>query len=130
MVRYGQMIDSKTIGWYSANGNNQPRGTNYWTPENQSAYFPRPGIASTTGIGSLKYIDGSYAKIKNITLGYTFPKKLRKTLGLEQCRLYATAYNVFVLPFKSELKHSDPENNGSDTFPLYKTYLLGLNVSF
>ena len=40
MVRYGQMIDSKTIGWYSANGNNQPRGTNYWTPENQSAYFP------------------------------------------------------------------------------------------
>ena len=39
MVRYGQMIDSKTIGWYSANGNNQPRGTNYWTPENQSAYF-------------------------------------------------------------------------------------------
>ena len=130
MVRYGQMIDSKTIGWYSANGNNQPRGTNYWTPENQSAYFPRPGIASTTGIGSLKYIDGSYAKIKNITLGYTFPKKLCKTLGLEQCRLYATAYNVFVLPFKSELKHSDPENNGSDTFPLYKTYLLGLNVSF
>ena len=130
MVRYGQMIDSKTIGWYSANGNNQPRGTNYWTPENQSAYFPRPGIASTTGIGSLKYIDGSYAKIKNITLGYTFPKKLCKTLGLGQCRLYATAYNVFVLPFKSELKHSDPENNGSDTFPLYKTYLLGLNVSF
>ena len=127
MVRYGQMIDSKTIGWYSANGNNQPRGTNYWTPENQSAYFPRPGIASTTGIGSLKYIDGSYAKIKNITLGYTFPKKLCKTLGLEQCRLYATAYNVFVLPFKSELKQ---ENNGSDIPSRFKTYLLGLNVSF
>ena len=42
----------------------------------------------------------------------------------------ATAYNVFVLPFKSELKHTDPENNGSDTFPLYKSYLIGLNLSF
>ena len=130
MIRYGQMIDSKAIGWYSANNNNQPKGTKYWTPENQDAYFPRPGIASTTGIASLRYLDGSYAKIKNITLGYTFPKKLCKTLGLEKCRLYATAYNVFVLPFQSELKHTDPENNGSDSFPLYKTYLLGLNVSF
>ncbi len=71
-----------------------------------------------------------HAKIKNITLGYTFPNKLCKRLGIEKCRIYGTAYNVFVLPFKSELKHTDPENNGSDTFPLYKTYLLGLNVSF
>ena len=130
MLRYGQMIDSKTIGWYSTKNNNQPKGTDYWTPENQTAYFPRPGIASTTGIESLRYTDGSYAKIKNITLGYTFPNKLCKRLGIEKCRIYGTAYNVFVLPFKSELKHTDPENNGSDTFPLYKTYLLGLNVSF
>lgn len=34
------MIDSKTIGWYSTKNNNQPKGTDYWTPENQTAYFP------------------------------------------------------------------------------------------
>lgn len=130
IVRYGQMIDSKTIGWYSTKNNNQPTGTDYWTPENQSAYFPRPGIASTTGIESMRYIDGSYAKIKNVTLGYTVSKKICRYLGINKCRIYATAYNVFVLPFKSELKRTDPENNGSDTFPLYKTYLLGLNLSF
>ena len=130
IIRYGQMIDSKTIGWYSTKNDNQPRGTNYWTPENQNTYFPRPGIASTTGIESLRYIDGSYAKIKNVTLGYVLPKKICKTLGIGKCRVYATAYNVFVLPFKSELKHTDPENNGSDTFPLYKSYLIGLNLSF
>ncbi|MFR8552383.1 MAG: SusC/RagA family TonB-linked outer membrane protein [Bacteroides cellulosilyticus] len=32
MLRYGQMIDSKTIGWYSTKNNNQPKGTDYWTP--------------------------------------------------------------------------------------------------
>ena len=39
IIRYGQMIDSKTIGWYSTKNDNQPRGTNYWTPENQNTYF-------------------------------------------------------------------------------------------
>jgi TonB-linked SusC/RagA family outer membrane protein len=130
IIRYGQMIESKAIGWYTAGGNNQPAGVDYWTPENQGAYFPRPGIASTTGIESLRYVDGSYAKIKNITLGYTCPKKVCKALGLQKCRVYATAYNVFVLPFNSALKNTDPENNGSDSFPLYKTFLFGLNLSF
>ena len=130
IIRYGQMIDSKTIGWYSTKNDNQPRGTNYWTPENQNTYFPRPGIASTTGIESLRYIDGSYAKIKNVTLGYVLPKKICKTLGIGKCRVYATAYNVFVLPFKSELMHRYTEINGSYTFPLYKCYLIGLNLSF
>ncbi|NDW12837.1 TonB-dependent receptor [Bacteroides sp. 214] len=133
VLRWGQMIESKALGWFSAGSDNQPAGTKYWTPENQNTYFPRPGVyagIASTGIESLKFIDGSYAKIKNITLGYTVPRKWLKKIGVEKLRVYGTAYNSLILPFKSELKKTDPENNGSDTFPLYKEYVIGVNVSF
>lgn len=133
VMRWGQMIESKALGWFDAGGDNQPAGTKYWTPENENTYFPRPGVyrgIPTTGIESLKYIDGSYAKIKNITLGYTLPSKLLKKVGVERLRFYCTAYNTLIIPFKDALKNTDPENGGSDTFPLYKEYVIGFNLSF
>ena len=133
VMRWGQMIESKALGWFDAGEDNQPAGTKYWTPENEKAYFPRPGIynsVSSTGIESLKYIDGSYAKIKNITLGYTFPTKWLKRINIEKLRIYGTAYNTLIIPFEDALKNTDPENGGSDTFPLYKEYVIGINLSF
>ncbi len=131
MARYGQMIRSSLLGWYDAGSKNQPEGIDYWLPEtNEGAYFPRPGISNTTGISSLTYVDGSFIKIKNITLGYSLPDKLLKKAGITNLRVYATAYNPFIIPIKGVLKHTDPENNGSDTFPLYKTYVFGINFSF
>lgn len=131
MMRWGQMIESDLIGWYNAGGNNQPAGTKYWTPERQDAYFPRPGITQNTGVfNSYHYIDASYAKLKNITVAYNLPKKWLHRLGVQRARIYATAYNTLVFPFKSELKDTDPENNGSDTFPLYASYVVGVNLSF
>ncbi|WP_207426640.1 TonB-dependent receptor [Pedobacter sp. SYSU D00535] len=130
MIRWGQMINSSLLGWYRANDDGQPAGVDYWTPENQSAYFPRPGIASTSGIGSLKYVDGSFVKLKTLTLGYTLPEKIRSAAFMSNARIYATAYNPLVFTKEEKLKGTDPENNGSDTFPLYRTFVLGLNVSF
>ena len=130
MVRWGQMINSSLIGWYKANDDGQPAGVDYWTPENQSAYYPRPGIASTTGISSLRYVDGSFVKIKTITLGYTVPEKVRKATYMSRARIYATAYNPFVFTKEKAIKGTDPETDGSDTFPLYKSFIIGLNVSF
>ena len=101
MIRYGQMIDSKAIGWYSANNNNQPKGTKYWTPENQDAYFPRPGIASTTGIASLRYLDGSYAKIKNITLGLPFPRSCAKHWDLRSAAFTQQHIMYLYCPFRA-----------------------------
>lgn len=131
VARYGQMIDSKMIGWYNAGGDNQPAGIDYWKPEtNEGAYFPRPGIASTIGLESLRFVDGSYLKIKNITLGYTLPKNFLTKLGVQKARFYGTAYNMITIPFNSALKNTDPENDGSDTFPLYTTYVVGVNLTF
>ena len=130
MVRWGQMIRSSVLGWYKGNDDGQPAGVDYWTPENQGAYFPRPGIASTTGIASLTYLDGSFIKLKTISLGYSLPDKIKKNLLMSNARVYATAYNPFVFTKEDKLKGTDPENGGSDTFPLYSSFVFGINVSF
>jgi TonB-linked SusC/RagA family outer membrane protein len=131
MIRWGQMIQSDLTGWYDATtSNNQPAGSDYWTPEHQSAYFPRPGISSTLGIESLKYLDGSFVKIKNITLGYTLPQKVLKSIYMEKVRFYATAYNPIIFTKEKALKGTDPETNGSDNFPLFRTYVFGINIAF
>ncbi|MEA5429181.1 TonB-dependent receptor [Arcicella lustrica] len=130
MVRWGQTIQSKLLGWYRGNDEGQPAGIDYWTPENQGAYFPRPGVGSTTGIASLTYVDGSFVKLKTVTLGYTLPEKARKLALMNKARVYATVYNPLVFTKEKSIRDTDPETNGSDTFPLFATFVLGLNVSF
>ena len=49
----------------------------YWTPENPTNDFPQPNILGNkddVALARLSIVDGSFIKIKNITLGYTFPK--------------------------------------------------------
>ncbi|MDP4209438.1 MAG: TonB-dependent receptor [Bacteroidota bacterium] len=131
MARYGQVIYSNLLGYYDAAIDNQPSGTDYWLPgTNEGAYYPRPGIASTVGIESLRYIDGSFIKIKTITLGYTFPKNFLRKIGVANARVYATAYNPFIFVFDNKLKGTDPENNGSDSFPSYSSSVVGVSFTF
>lgn len=129
-ARYGQTITSDLLGWYSAkigSSNNQISGADYWTEDNQGAYYPIAGSGDKqTVMNALKYRDGSFIKVKNITLGYTLPK----LLNIERCRFYATAYNPFLYVKDKQLKGTDPESNGSDSFPLYKQFVFGVNISF
>ena len=130
MIRWGQMIHSNLMGWYTTGDGGQPKGINYWTPENQGAYYPRPGISSTTGISALRYVDGSFLKIKTITLGYSLPQRALEKVFTKRARIYATAYNPLVFTKEKALKGTDPETNGSDTFPLFASYVIGVNFSF
>lgn len=134
--RWGQMIASDLITRYdpTTGTGNSPDDINYWTPENQGGYLPRPGIHSSTsgyiGFDALKYVDGSYLKLRNITLGYSFPEKVIKRLNMHKLRAYFTANNPFIYTKNELLKYQDPETNGSDNFPLTKQFVLGLNVTF
>jgi len=78
--------------------------------------------------------NGSYLRLDNATLGYTFKKGLIP--GVNSIRLYTTANNLFVI---TGYKGIDPEINqggtapGVDTnnfYPKTRTFLFGLNVSF
>lgn len=94
---------------------------------------------STNDFNSYKYSsrfieDGSYLRLDNATLGYTFKKAIIP--GVRSLRLYTTANNLFVI---TGYKGIDPEINqgglapGVDTnnfYPKTRTFLFGLNVSF
>lgn len=82
--------------------------------------------------------DGSYLRMKNITLGYTLPSSLTKRWGIQKLRLYASGQNVITITDYSGL---DPELTGTAstiltqgieffTFPQPKIYTGGISVIF
>ena len=132
-MRWGQTIGAGLLGFFSYGSVNIPSIYDYWTPENPTNDYPRPNITGNNddkGLGTLSTVDGSYLKIKNITLGYSLPKRVLDKIGLTRCRFYGTVYNPFIWSKSRMLKDMDPETNGSDSFPLYKTMVFGVNISF
>jgi TonB-linked SusC/RagA family outer membrane protein len=77
--------------------------------------------------------NGDYLRLKNVTLGYTLPKKLLQGAGMENVgiRMYAGAENLFTFTNYSGF---DPEvgNHGVDggVYPVARTFIVGLNVNF
>ena len=134
MSRLGMTFNSSLHGWYSAaraGGNNQLAGTDYWTENNQSARYPRPGTGPDQIVmQALRIFDGSYAKIKNITLGYTLPKNISQVALMDKFRVYATIYNPLIWTKEKELRGTDPEQNGLEGFPTYKQFVFGINITF
>ena len=79
---------------------------------------------------ALYYRDGSFVKLKNVTLGYTLPKEISRKVLMEKLRFYFTAYNPLITVKDKQLKDTDPETNGSDAFPTYRQFVFGVNVTF
>ena len=135
-ARWGQMISSNLITRYdpTTGEKNSPDDVDYWTPENTGGYLPRPGLHSSTsgyiGFDALRYVDGSYFKIRNITLGYTLAESILGKIGVQKLRFYVTANNPVIFTKSKHLKYQDPEANGRDNFPLTKQFVAGLNMSF
>ncbi|SEW03522.1 TonB-linked outer membrane protein, SusC/RagA family [Chitinophaga sp. YR573] len=110
---------------------------NAWTPTNTNTDVTR--IISTDANGNYGnasdwYIeDGSYMRIKNVTLGYTLPANLTNLAHIGAVRLYVTANNLFTF---TKYKGYDPEVGmdqlGIDAgrYPQAKSVLMGLNVNF
>lgn len=126
----------------------------YWTPENTGAKYPKPGgIVSSDNpkYGStLSYFDGSFLKVRTITLGYDLSRSVIRNSAVKM-RVYATAQNPFVMfsPFHKE-SGMDPETNsygnenasvnlnanlrriltvGYNT-PATRNFIVGVNLTF
>lgn len=141
--RWGQMINYNMLGWYQPNGfatNASPSRTipeyfNYWTPTNPSNDFPMMHYQSSSstiaGFSGLTYVDGSFFKIKNITLAYAFPSTgLLKKAAIQRLRVYATVTNPLIIARSHLIKDYDPEMNGVLDYPLTKQVVAGLNLTF
>ncbi|MBR2360349.1 MAG: TonB-dependent receptor [Bacteroidaceae bacterium] len=90
---------------------------NYPFPNNGGA---NSGVGSDLWIGGTnQYTDASYVKVKHITLGYSFNKKLLKKMGMQKLRLYCTVTNPFVFTdykgFDPEWANSSLKNDGPST---------------
>ncbi len=124
-ARVGQTIDSEFKKmYYDPTVFNTPV-VNYWTPENPSNEYPRPFIGNDQYISTLGYVDGSFLKIKEITLNFQLPEITKSFLRGSKISVYCTAKNFFTF---SEIKDYDPERGGSATFPLTKQFVLGVNI--
>lgn len=100
----------------------------YWTPENQGARFPTPGLTKqNTYTASTFYEKSSYIKIKDITLSYNLPKTWISKIGMSNLRVYGSMKNFFTF---SSVDNYDPERDGDISFPLTKQLVFGVNIEF
>ena len=133
-ARFGQMFYYDPITWYSSSGGAFPSHFNYWTSTNPSNDFPALNAnrnwKSDEYYTSLAYVDGSFFKVKNITLGYTLPKTLCNKIHISNLRVYGTITNPFIWNKSKLLKNYDAEMEGDLDFPLTKQVVIGLNLSF
>lgn len=135
VARWGQMIDNELLGRYNPSGTgNGPAYINYWTPENPTNDFPRPKrdakLNDYLGYQTLTFVDGSYVKLKTLTIGYTLPKNILSKLYVSKMRVYATGSNLLTFTKSHLVKNYDPENRGSEKFPMSRQIIFGVNVDF
>lgn len=136
-ARWGHIIDAELLGYFDHGKTNLPDTYDFWTETNPTNDYPRPYLSSRSaaysdpvGESALRFVDASYVKIKNITLGYTLPDDLSNRIKLSNFRIYGTIYNSLIFTKSHLLKGTDPETGASDSFPLYKQVVFGINMSF
>ena len=117
---------------------------NHWTPTNPSDRYARAlgtggDNSSINNVPSSVWVeDGSFIKLKNISIGYTLPTNSLKKYSISKIRLYVSAQNLF---FITKYTGLDPEigiqnanatQNGVDNgaYPSSKYFTFGLNVTF
>lgn len=118
-----------------ASAHNQTRSVIYrWRGYGTSTVVPRAAYADpnqNNRISDRFVEDGSYLRLKNITLGYTIPRKWTDRIHMDQIRLYLSCDNLVTL---TKYSGFDPEVylNGLDSnlYPLQRTYSLGINFNF
>lgn len=129
---------------------------NRWTETNHSTTMPRAvrnDVSGNTRVSDAYVEDGSYIRLRNIQIGYTFPVELSSKISLTKARVYISAQNLFTITKYTGL---DPEigqvtdpNAGRGTanpnapvrsvqatgldvgnFPNSRFYTLGLSLQF
>ncbi|MCD7926724.1 MAG: TonB-dependent receptor [Bacteroides sp.] len=138
-ARWGQMMNyGSVIGKFSPNPDyNIPEYFTYYDKTIQAdqnvlfyAIDSSKNRSAYDGYDSMYYVDGSFFKLKNVTLGYTLPEKWMKRFGINNLRIYATMTNLFTYSPCKYVKNYDPEMNGSIDFPLSRDCIFGLNLTF
>ena len=113
-------------GW----GYNYISDMNYWTPENPDADVVSPAYNPYDKMEFYKKVN--YVAIKNITLGYNFPKQMTSKIGIAGLGVNVSVNNAYTF---SNVKNwlnleAGSSYNMATAYPTARSYMFGLNVTF
>ncbi len=134
--RQGQTIQSNFhAGNNSLFGRYNNLDVDYWTIDNPSNANPRPNEnqESPRNGSTLTYFDGSFIKLRNISLGFNLPKSITEKLGMQQLKFTISGQNLWFITdyetFDPEVSE-DEESLDSGVVPSSKMYSLTLSAKF
>lgn len=133
--------DILNLGRYRAEGYqgasiSQAFFDNRWTEANPSNTYPRFNANGRFDNSSYYVEDGSFLRLRNVTIGYNIPSKFAKTLKISNCRLYLTGENLITWTNYSGYDPEVASNRsllpGLDglSYPRSRIFTFGLNVKF
>ena len=138
--KYGNKVLIEEMHYANSDGfswlNNQATtALDYWKEPGDVARNPKPIANNSTSSASYRnsrwMFDGSYLRLKNITLSYSLPKGLVSKLSMQSLRIYGSAVNLYTF---HNVDYYDPERGaqgaGYGIYPQTKKFVLGLEVSF
>jgi len=126
-----QTIAPLIVTWKQALGIHR----DYWTPENPNALYPRPfqGGDHNYRVSDKWLLDGRYARLKNLQVGYTIPEKVSGRLKISRARIFFSAQDILTFSKLGQFKgYFDPEqrDNIENDYPFFATASAGINLNF
>ena len=115
-------VPMEIVGKFWSSNNNQQ--------QNQAAKYPRLSRSSNSNnyqISDFWLIDGSYFRLKNITLGYTLKQAFMTRVGVQSLRFYISGNDLFAI--SKFPKYWDPEV-GTSSYPIVRTLMAGVTIRF
>ena len=107
----------------------------FWSPDNPDAFFPRTYANNAVNTSynrwtQTKYLaDASFLKLQNVTLSYTFPKKLIEPVKLSNLKVFVTGENLYTWDHLPEGLEPDMLSQGAWNYPFMRKVSFGINVT-
>jgi TonB-dependent starch-binding outer membrane protein SusC len=136
-----QILNYTLMELASGNSNATTEALNAWTPTNTDTNIPANGVRTKRSTTRFVY-DGSYIRLKNISLGYSLSDKIVSKIGLNKVRFYISAQNIWTITdypgLDPEVSYLNDTNARSNTnlgldyggYPNVKTFNIGFNLIF
>ncbi|MNR04078.1 hypothetical protein D3C85_1200060 [compost metagenome] len=105
--------------------------TDAWSAENPNGKYPK---VIDWGYEELGYApssfwirNGSYIRLRSVNLSYALSNNWLNKVGIKKMQIFFTGTNMLTL---SAFKEYDPEQSSLDSYPVMKTYTVGININF
>jgi len=138
--KYGNKVLIEEMRYLNSDGynwgfNQVTNALDYWKEPGDVARNPKPvadNSSNSNGFNSSRWMfDGSYLRIKNLTLAYDIPKQIVSRAKLGGVRIYTSASNLFTF---HRVDYFDPERGsdglGMGIYPMTKSFVAGLEITF